>query len=219
MTIHTGAVYNNGVVARLLDVLVAAREHTPATPPGDELARINRTLDSNAAVSWAMPSATLTALLDLIAGELERAADAPLPVGFAQRLKAAAGERDRLEFLRETAATLRESQREGIRRFDDLPLSPWEAELRFAALRDFSWWVESDEYDAFDEGVRDGVASEHPDGCAERVPPLIAELHAALLLETDAASSASLLSVVPWATPPVLREILRLASTHLLEAH
>ncbi|WP_329435030.1 hypothetical protein OG564_28130 [Streptomyces sp. NBC_01280] len=219
MTIHTGAVFNNGVVAKLLDVLVAARATTPATPSGGELARINRTLDSNAAVRWAMPSASLSALLDLISEDLERSGDARLPVGFAERLTAAAGQQDRSEFLRDTAAALRALQQEGIPRFDELPMSSWEAELRFSILRDFSWWVESDEYDDFEEGVLAGVTSEHPDGCAERVPPLIAELHAALLLETDLASSAALLAIVPWATPPVLRAILRLASSHLLEAH
>ncbi|MFB7758023.1 hypothetical protein ACFC18_52050 [Streptomyces sp. NPDC056121] len=219
MTIHTGAVFNNGVVAKLLDVLVAARATTPATPSGGELARINRTLDSNAAVRWAMPSASLSALLQLISEDLERSGDACLPVGFAERLTAAAGPQDRSAFLRDTAATLRALQQEGIPRFDELPMSSWEAELRFSTLRDFSWWVESDEYDDFEDGVLAGVTSEHPDGCAERVPPLIAELHAALLLETDPASSVALLAIVPWATPPVLRAILRLASSHLLEAH
>lgn len=219
MTIHTGAVFNNGVVAKLLDVLVAARATTPATPSEGELARVNRTLDSNAAVRWAMPSASLSALLDLISEDLERSGDARLPVGFAERLAAAAGQQDRSAFLRDTATVLRASQRDGISRFDELPMSSWEAELRFSTLRDFSWWVESDEYDDFEDGVLAGVTSEHPDGCAERVPPLIAELHAALLLETGPASSAALLAVVPWATSPVLRAILRLASSHLLEAH
>ena len=81
------------------------------------------------------------------------------------------------------------------------------------------WWVESDEYETFEDGVLAGVTSEHPGGCAHLLPALIAELHAALLLDADARSAAGLRSVVPWATAPILREVLRLASGHLLEAH
>ncbi|RZB17355.1 hypothetical protein StrepF001_21745 [Streptomyces sp. F001] len=219
MTAHTGAVFDNGMVARLLDILASARERGGTTPFADEVARINRTLDSSATARWAMPSATLAALLDLIAEELRTSPDRDLPPGFLTRLDAAAGDQGWLEFLAHTASSLRTSQREGIARFEALPMSPWEAELRYARLRDFSWWVESDEHDTFEEGVLAGVTSEHPGGCAHLLPPLIAELHAALLLDKDARSAACLRSVVPWATPPILREILRAASTHLLEAH
>lgn len=68
-------------------------------------------------------------------------------------------------------------------------------------------------------GVLAGVACEHPSGCAHVLPPLIAELHESLLLEKDVRSVAALRSVIPWATPPILREVLRHASAHLLEAH
>ncbi|MEU3371510.1 hypothetical protein ABZ734_13675 [Streptomyces sp. NPDC006660] len=219
MTLYTDAVFNNGIVARCLDVLIAAREEGASAPAlRQELARINRTLAGNEAVSWAMPSGTLTALLDLIAGDLERSTRT-LPEAFAHRLTAAAAGQDSVDFLKSTAASLRELQREGISRFDELPMSSWEAELRFSYLKGFSWWVESEEYDDFEAGVLAGVESEHPDCCAERVPPLIAELHTALMLEGDDASYAVLRSTVPWAAPPILREILRSASAHLLDAH
>ncbi|MFC9911872.1 hypothetical protein [Streptomyces sp. NPDC127197] len=219
MTSYTGAVFNNGMVARLVDILASARERGGTAPFADEIARINRTLDSCATARWAMPSATLAALLDLIAEELKTSPDQDLPPGFLTRLDAAAGDQDRLEFLTHTASSLRTSKREGIARFEELPMSSWEAELRYARLRDFSWWVESDEYETFEAGVLAGVTSEHPGGCAHRLPPLIAELHAALLLDKDTRSAACLRSVVPWATPTILREVLRAASSHLLEAH
>ncbi|MFE3660276.1 hypothetical protein [Streptomyces sp. NPDC059165] len=216
MTTYTGAVFNNGAVARLVDVAVAAAGRTPFA---DELARFNRTLADSPTANWAMPSATLSALLDLIAQELETRPETPLPQGFAERLAAAAGSRGGPRFLKDTARALREGQRRGIPRFDELPMSPWEAELRFSGLRDFSWWVESDEYDSFEEGVVAGVTSEHPDGCAFLLPRLAQELHTALLIGADTESGMSLRAVVPWATPPVLSEILRVASAHLLEAH
>ncbi len=219
MTTYTGAVFNNGIVAGLLEVLASARERGGTAPFADEIARVNRTLDSCAAARWAMPSATSAALLDLLAEDLRAAPGRDLPLGFLQRLDEAAGGRNRSEFLTDTALRLRTSQREGIARFEDLPMSAWEAELRYAHLRDFSWWVESDEYGTFEEGVLAGVTSEHPGGCAHLLPALIAELHAALLLDADARSVAGLRSVVPWATPPILREVLRLASAHLLDAH
>ncbi|GCB48695.1 hypothetical protein [Streptomyces sp. NL15-2K] len=219
MTTYTGAVFNNGIVAGLIDILASARERGEAAPFTDEIARVNRTLDSCAAARWAMPSATVAALLDLVAEDLRTSPGRDLPPGFLQRLDRAAGDRERTVFLTDMALSLRTSQRAGIPRFEDLPLSAWEAELRYAHLRDFSWWVESDEHETFEEGVLAGVTSEHPGGCAHALPPLIAELHAALLLDADAPSAAGLRSVVPWATPPILREVLRLASVHLLDAH
>lgn len=63
-----------------------------------------------------------------------------------------------------------------------------------------------------------GVTSEHPDGCHFLLPRLAEELHAALLIDARSDSGASLRAVAPWATPPVLREILRTATAHL-EAH
>ncbi|MGW4321695.1 hypothetical protein ACWEMW_21295 [Streptomyces sp. NPDC004684] len=219
MTAYIGAVFNNGMVARLVDILASARERGDTAPFTDEIARINRTLDSCVTTVWAMPSATLAALLDLIAEELRTSPDRDLPPGFLTRLDAAAGDQDRLEFLAHTASSLRTSKREGIARFEELPMSTWEAELRYAHLRDFSWWIESDEFETFEEGVLAGVTSEHPDGCAHLLPSLIAEVHSALLLNNDSRSVTCLRTVAPWATPPILREVLQAASTHLLEAH
>jgi hypothetical protein len=219
VTAYTGAVFDNGMVARLVDVLASARERGGTALFADEIARINRTLDHCATTMWAMPSATLAALLDLVAEALRASPNRDLPSGFLSRLDAAAGGQDGPEFLAHTASLLRTSKREGIARFEELPMSVWEAELRFAHLRDFSWWVESDEYPTFEEGVLAGVTSEHPHGCPHLLPPLIAELHAALLLDNDERSATSLRTVVPWAAPPILRQVLQAASSHLLEAH
>ncbi|WP_372351413.1 hypothetical protein [Streptomyces sp. KL116D] len=215
MTTYTDAVYENGILAKLADVLAVARARTPQTPARDEIDRVVRWLNSGAAMSAAMPVATLAALVDLVAEEFSQGAEARLPQPFMSQLALAAGDSDVLDFLGATSVMLRASQRDGARRFDDLPLAPWEAELRFAHLHAFAWWVEGDEYDSFEDGVLAGVASEHPYGCADLLPALIAECHAVLLLEADEASSAALRSVVPWATGPVTREILRLASAHL----
>ncbi|MFD7230245.1 hypothetical protein [Streptomyces sp. NPDC059881] len=198
---------------------VAARGRTPPTPFDEELARFDRTLADSPTANWAMPSATLSALLDLIAETLEERPGTPLPHGFAERLAAAAGDQEGPRFLKDTARALREAQRRGLLGFNELPMSLWEAELRFSGLRNFSWWVEADEYDSFEAGVVAGVTSEHPDGCHFLLPRLAEELHAALLIDARSDSGASLRAVVPWATPPVLREILRTATAHLLEAH
>ncbi|MZD10050.1 hypothetical protein GTW43_33965 [Streptomyces sp. SID5785] len=217
MTTYTAAVFENGMVARLLDSLVAAGSPAPNSHAQDEIDRVNRVLCSNASVAAALPNATLTALLDLLSEGLGDPTVRRPPAGFLRRLEEVAGQTPLPDFLEATASALRASQRRGIRALDDLPLSVWEAKLRFSQLESFSWWVEGDEYDTFEEGVVAGIGSEHPYGCADRLPPLISECHAARLL--DKGSIASLHAVVPWATPPVLVEILRLASAHLLEAH
>ncbi|MFI0239076.1 hypothetical protein [Streptomyces sp. NPDC016845] len=221
MTLYTAAVFENGMVAKLLDILVAARTASPQVSERDEIDRVNRLLSSSASVATAMPSATLSALVDLIAEEVSARPDDRLSKTFTEKLEVAtvAAGTDVSTFLADTALALRTSQRAGIRRFDDLPLSKWEAEAYYARLHDFAWWVEGDEYDTFEDGVLAGVASEHPYGCAYWLPQLISECHAALLLEGDSASVAALRSLIPWATAPVVREVLRHSSTHLLEAH
>lgn len=219
MTTYTGAIFNNGIFARFVDLLASARERGESAPFADEIARVNRVLDGAATTRWAMPDASLAALLDLVSEELTASPGRDLPPGFRERLGAAAGELTPAEFLTRAASWVRTSRRAGTVRLDVLPMASWEAELVFAHLRDFSYWVESDEHESFEEGVLAGVTSEHPDGCAHALPPLIAESHAALLLEKDHRSFAGLRSVVSWADPSILREVLRLASAHLLEAH
>jgi hypothetical protein len=219
VTTYTGAVFNNGAIARLLELAVACRRDHNRTLE-DELARFCRTIRDSPQGEWAMPLATVAALLDLISVELQEVDPATRSAGFAEKLAEAAGETSGPEFLRLLSDLLRFQEREPLPDFDTLPMAAWEAELKFGRIRQFWWWVDSGEYDDFDEGVRAGVASEHPAGCRSQMSALAAELQEALLLfPTPAALSDGLAETVPWASPPVLRAILQAIHTHFDEEH
>ncbi|PJE94727.1 hypothetical protein CUT44_26565 [Streptomyces carminius] len=99
-------------------------------------------------------------------------------------------------------------------------MSSWEVEVKFPRIKGFSWWVESDEYETLEEGLRAGMESEHPGGCRQELPLLAAEVQEALLLFPDPTElESSLRPVVPWASVSILRQILQLVNRHASEQH
>ncbi|MFE5484220.1 hypothetical protein [Streptomyces sp. NPDC056527] len=222
MTTYTGAVFNNGAIARLLELAVACRRDGSRTLE-DELARFCRTIGDTPQAAWAMPPATVAALLDLASDEVADVDPATLSAGFAEQLAEAAGDVPAPEFLRFLSRLVRLQDREPIPDFDRLPMAAWEAELKFGRIRQFWWWVDSGEYEDFDEGVREGVASEHPSGCRSALAALAAEIQEALLLfPTPSVPSdpvGGLAETAPWASRPVLEAILRAIHAHVDEEH
>ncbi|MEV6394162.1 hypothetical protein AB0M39_05155 [Streptomyces sp. NPDC051907] len=219
MTTYTGAVFNNGAVSRILDLAVACR-HDDASPLEDELARFCRTIEDSPQADWAMPVATVSALLDLLSDQLASEEPPETPAGFSEKLGEAAGELSGPEFLRLLSGLLRLQDREAVPDFEQLPMAAWEARLKFGRIAQFWWWVDSGEYEDFDEGVREGVASEHPTRCHQDMSALAAELQEALLLfPTPQALEAGLVEAIPWASKPVLQAILNAVHVHFEEQH
>ncbi|MGW0465129.1 hypothetical protein ACWDX6_07650 [Streptomyces sp. NPDC003027] len=222
MTTHTGAVFNNGAISRLMELAVACRRDRSKTLE-DELARFCRTIRDTPQAEWAMPLATVAALLDLVSDEVRDTDPATLSAGFGAQLAEAAGDVPAPEFLQFLSGMIRLQDWEPIPDFDRLPMAAWEAELKFGRIRQFWWWVDSGEYEDFDEGVRAGVASEHPAGCRSALSSLAAELQEALLLfptpTAPAEPVAGLAETAPWASRPVLQAILQAVHAHVDEEH
>ncbi|WP_328861488.1 hypothetical protein [Streptomyces sp. NBC_00306] len=220
MTTYTGAVFNNGPVSRLLDLAVACRRDSANAALEDELARFCRTVRNSPETDWAMPVATVSALLDLLSDQLESGKPPATPIGFSEKLAEAAGDLPGPEFLRLLSGLLRLQERESLPDFDELPMAAWEAVLKFGRIAEFWWWVDSGEYEDFDEGVREGVASEHPNRCHQDMSALAAQVQEALLFfPTSQARGAGLVEVIPWASKPVLRAILDAVHVHFEEQH
>ncbi|MFI1398850.1 hypothetical protein [Streptomyces sp. NPDC020681] len=219
MTTYTGAVFNNGAISRLLELAVACRRDNTKVFE-DELARFCRTIRNSPETDWAMPIATVSALLDLLSNQLESEQPPTLPVGFSEKLDESAGDLQGPDFLRLLSGLLRLQDRELIPDFESLPMATWEAHLKFGRIQQFWWWVDSGEYEDFDEGVRAGVASEHPNGCRQEMSALAAELQEALLLfPTPESFRNGLAEAVPWASRPVLHAILAAIHVHFEAQH
>lgn len=211
VTTYSGAVFHDGAAARLLELAAACRRD-PSRTLEDEITRFCRTVRESPQADWAMPLPAVAALLDLISKEVERVDAATLSAGFAALLAEAAGDTPAPALLRRLSAALRLRDRRPTADYERLPMAPWEAELKFGRIHRLWWWMESGEYEDFDEGVRAGVASEHPHGCRTALAALGAELQEALLLGGAAATA-------PWASPPVLRAILGAVHAHVEEEH
>lgn len=219
VTAYTGAVFNNGSIHRLLDLAADCRR-TGGPSLEDELARFCRTIRNSPEAEWAIPLATVSALLDLLSEQLEAPNPSTVPVGFDEKLNEASGDLAGPEFLRLLASLIRMQDQEVIPDFESLPMAPWEARLMFPRIRQFSYWVDSGEYDDFEEGLRAGAASEHPHGCHQEMSRLAAELQMALLLFPTADSlRAGLGAAVPWASVPILEAVLRAIHAHFTEEH
>ncbi|MFE6227173.1 hypothetical protein [Streptomyces sp. NPDC057854] len=222
MTTYIGAVFHDSAVSRLLELAAVCRRD-PSRTLEDEIARFCRTVRESPQADWAMPIAAVAALLDLVSNEVEQVDPATLSAGFAALLAEAAGDVPAPAFLRQLSAALRGQGQKPVPDFGRLPMAPWEAELKFGRIHQFWWWVESGEYEDFDEGVRAGVAAEHPHGCRVALAGLAAELQEALLLfptpAVPSAPVAGLAATAPWASAPVLRAILAAVHTHIDEEH
>ncbi|MGW2814669.1 hypothetical protein [Streptomyces sp. NPDC001415] len=219
MTTYTGAAFSDGPIARLLDLCISSQERGGA-PLEDELVRFCRSIDNSDAARWALPVATVAALLDLASEELERSGASKPPVDFMERLAKAAGRTSGPEHLRMLAGLIRVIDRQGLPDFQELPMSAWEARMKFPRIQQFEWWAGSGEFEDFDHGLREGIESEHPSGCHQELPPLAAELQQALLIFSNKEEmEKALRPVIPWASMSIFRDILHLIQIHFTEQH
>lgn len=63
--IYTGAVFGNGAVSRILEIAATARVRDGGVSLDDELSRYSRLTKSSRVTEWAIPLATVSALLGL----------------------------------------------------------------------------------------------------------------------------------------------------------
>ncbi|MGW1869831.1 hypothetical protein ACWCPS_30265 [Streptomyces mauvecolor] len=219
MTTYTGAAFSDGPIARLLDLCISSQEPGGA-PLEDELIRFCRSIDNSDAARWALPAATVAALLDLASEELERPGSSEPSVDFTERLAKAAGASSGPEHLRMLAGLIRLIDQHGLPDFQALPMSAWEASMKFPRIRQFEWWACSGEFEDYDQGLREGIESEHPSGCHQELPLLAAELQQSLLIfSSKEEMEKALKPVIPWASASIFRDILHLIQTHFIEQH
>ncbi|MER6556330.1 hypothetical protein ABT300_00960 [Streptomyces sp. NPDC001027] len=219
MTTYIGAVFNNGFVARLLDLSIRLNVFE-----GDdlvrEIARLCRTAQRGPGSSWALPSATAAATVDLVAEVLASPLRDRLPAGFEEKLALASGGRPSAEYLSDAALAIRRLDGNGIPGYGQLPMASWEVPLTFPELVDFTYWVETDEFETLDDCLRAGFDSLHPGDCADKAVGLVAQAQEALLLFPEPDTLRTTLSQgIPWASRSVLREIARKGNRHFAEFH
>ena len=219
VTTYIGAVFNNGFVARLLDL--SLRANTSEDEDFEhEIARLCRSMRRTGSASWALPPATAAATLDLVAEVLASSLRTRLPAGFEERLTLAAGGRLVEEYLSDVASAIRKFDSEVVPGYGALPMAPWEVSLAFPEVIDFKYWVETDEFETLDECLWAGFDSMHPGECASRATALMAQAQEALLLFPDPDGLRSTLSQsIPWVSRNVLREIVRKGNEHLADLH
>ncbi|MET7654310.1 MULTISPECIES: hypothetical protein [unclassified Streptomyces] len=211
--------FNNGFVPRLLDLAIRMNVFE-----GDdlsrEIARLCRTAQRGPGSSWAFPLATAAATVDLVAEVLASPLRDRLPAGFEEKLALASGGRPSAEFLSDAALAIRRLDGNGIPGYEQIPMAPWEVPLTFPELADFTYWVETDEFETLDECLRAGFDSLHPGDCADKAVGLVAQAQEALLLFPESDTLRAALSAgIPWASRNVLWEITRKGNEHFAEFH
>ncbi|GAX55638.1 hypothetical protein SO3561_07199 [Streptomyces olivochromogenes] len=219
LTTYIGAVFNNGFVARLLDLSLRANTSEDEDFE-NEIARLCRSMRSTGSASWALPLATAAATVDLVAEVLASSLRTRLPAGFEERLALAADGGSVEEYLSDTASAIRKLDSEVVPGYGELPMAPWEVSLAFPQVIDFKYWVETDEFETLDECLWAGFDSMHPGECASSATALVAQAQEALILFPDPDVLRSTLSQsIPWVSRNVLLEIVRKGNEHLAELH
>lgn len=219
--IYTGAVFGNGALSRILEVAATAQVRDGGVSLDDELSRYSRLTQSSGVTEWAIPLATVAALLEFVADHLETDPEYSVSPTFRERLDIAADGMDDADYLRTVGSFLRDHDQRPTKSYQELPMAGWEAEVRFSKLRGFgAYWVEIAEYDSFVASIEAGIDSEHPGGCGEFLTPLATQAQEALILfPSDALLTVNLQPTVPWASHASLRQILHLINAHMSEQH
>ncbi|RSS35775.1 hypothetical protein [Streptomyces sp. WAC08241] len=221
MTSHTGAIYTDGPVRRILELAVAVQESAGELSLDDELRRFVRTVKGAGATDWACPLVTVTALLDhvadLCAGD---GGDEGTPRDFRELLRRATGGTDPSGYLRTLAGMLRILAQDPASDFEELPMARWEANLRFSALVGFGVnWVYEGEYATLRESIEAAISSEHP-FCAEFLAPLASQAQSALVIRPGVHGVANgLAGMIGWATPAALRQVIEAIDAHMRQEH
>jgi len=216
---HTARLFVDGPMRRVLEIAALVRDSGGALSLDAELRRLIRTTRATVATDWLCPIATVAALLDHTAGLCDSGRESP-PENFWQLLERAGAGTDAAAYLHSLASKIRTLEQGLEDDYDELPLSRWEIDVRFAQLSGFGVnWVYGGEFPTLAESLEAAIDSEHP-YCGEFLAPLAAEAQSALVLfPGERAMQDGLSPVVGWATPQALRQLLQAVDDHMRREH
>lgn len=219
MTTYNGGLFGNGFLPRLLTVSVGLGGPSSADRELD-IARLCRSIQRGPGSAWSLPLATVAATVDLVAEVLESPLRSRLPDDFEKNVEIAAGGRPPLVYLADLALVVRQIDRRGVPDYEQVPLAPWEIPLTFPEVVDFTYWVETDEFETLDECIWAGFDSLHPTDCASKATGLVTQAQELLILfpEADALRSA-LVPKISWISRNILQEIILGGQRHFSEFH
>ncbi|MGW1324229.1 hypothetical protein ACWD64_17030 [Streptomyces antibioticus] len=220
MISHTGTLFNDGPVRRVVETALRARQSQGVLDLDDELRRFVRTACAADTSRWLLPVASVAALLDHTADLLRSEGPAFFPRTFTERLDAVRDGVPGDEYLRELAGLIRVVDQEPEAGFADLPLADWEAAARFPELFGFGAnWIHDGEYPSLSDSVMAFVEAEHP-FCSETFSRLVADAQSVLVLfPRPAALSVNVTRWVPWVSHDGLRQIIRMIDDHMRTEH
>ncbi|WP_031082449.1 hypothetical protein [Streptomyces sp. NRRL WC-3549] len=220
MISHTGTVFNDGPVRRVVETALRAQQSQGALNLVDELRRFVRTTCAADTTRWLLPVVSVAALLDHTADLLRSEGPALFPRTFTGRLDEARDGVPGDEYLRTLAGLIRVVDQEPEAGFADLPLAGWEAAARFPELlRLGANWIHDGEYPSLSDAVTAFVEAEHP-FCSETFPRPAAEAQSVLVtFPQPAALSANVTRWIPWVSHDALREIIRRIDDHMRNEH
>ncbi|OCC09242.1 hypothetical protein [Streptomyces sp. PTY087I2] len=220
MISHTGSLFNDGPVRRVVEAALRARRSQGALDLDDEFRRLVRTMGAADATRWLFPVASLAALLDHTADLVRSEGPAFFPRTFTERLDEARGGVPGDDYLRTLAGLLRAVEQEPEAGFADLPLADWEAAARFPGLFGFGAnWIYDGEYPSLSDSVAAFIDAEHP-FCGETFSRLAADAQSVLVtFPRPAVLSANVTRWIPWVSQEALREVIREIDDHMRTEH
>jgi hypothetical protein len=217
---HTGTLFNDGPVRRVVETALRAQQSQGALDLDDELRRFVRTTCAADSSRWLLPVASVAALLDHTADLLRSEGPAFFPRTFTERLDEARDGVPGDGYLRTLAGLLRMADQEPDAGFADLPLADWEAAARFPELLGFGAnWIYDGEYPLLSDSVTAFVEAEHP-FCSETFSRLAADAQSVLVIfPQPAALFANVTRWIPWVSHDALREVIRRIDDHMQTDH
>ncbi|MEV6163159.1 hypothetical protein AB0L71_14745 [Streptomyces sp. NPDC052052] len=220
MISHTGTLFNDGPVRRVVETALRAQQSQGALDLDDELRRFVRTTCAADTSRWLFPIASVAALLDHTADLLRSEGPAFFPRTFNERLDEARDGAPGDDYLRTLASRIRVVDQEPDAGFADLPLADWEAAARFPELFGFGAnWSYDGEYPLLSDSLAAFVEAEHP-FCSETFSRLAADAQSILVnFPQRAALSANVTRWIPWVSHDALREIVRSIDDHMRTGH
>ncbi|MFE6913345.1 hypothetical protein [Streptomyces rubiginosohelvolus] len=220
MISHTGSLFNDGPVRRVVETALRVQRSRGALDLGDELRRFVRTMCAADSSRWLFPVASVAALLDHTADLLRSKGPGFFPRTFTERLDEARDGVPGDDCLRTLAGLLRAVDQEPEAGCADLPLADWEVAARFPELVGFGAnWAYGGEYSSLSDAVAAFVEAEHP-FCSETFPRLVADAQAVLVTFPEpAALSANVTRWIPWVSHDALREVIRTIDGHMRTGH
>ncbi|MEU2800724.1 MULTISPECIES: hypothetical protein [unclassified Streptomyces] len=220
MISHTGSLFNDGPVRRVVETALRAQRSQGALDLDDEFRRLVRTLGAADTTRWLFPVVSAAALLDLTADLVGSEGPEFFPRTFTERLNEARGGVPGDDYLRTLAGLLREVEQEPEAGFADLHLADWEAAARFPELFGFGTnWIYDGEYPSVPDSVAAFIDAEHP-FCSETFSRLAADAQTALVtFPQPAVLSDNLARWIPWVSHEALSEVIRGIDDHMRTDH